>query len=59
MAEALKSIHTLNPEHCRQAAREQFSAERMVKGYFDAYSQILQRSDRAGSGVPARQMVFA
>jgi glycosyltransferase involved in cell wall biosynthesis len=59
MASAIKSVRALNPEHCREAAREQFSASRMVKRYFDAYWQIMERSGRAKAGASTRPPVFA
>ncbi len=42
MAEAIKAVGTLDPEDCREAAHERFSATRMVHRYMDRYSQILE-----------------
>jgi len=53
MAEAIKAVGGLRAEDCRQAARERFSADRMVGAYFDAYRGIAQMSDQARALVVA------
>ena len=45
MAEALRRVDELDPEACRQVARERFSAERMAGNYIDRYTQLAR--DRA------------
>ncbi|MDQ2898594.1 MAG: glycosyltransferase family 4 protein [Acidobacteriota bacterium] len=44
MAEAIKAAGSLKPEVCRAVAREQFSSERMVKRYLEAYCQLTDMS---------------
>jgi glycosyltransferase involved in cell wall biosynthesis len=44
MAEAIRAAREIDPETCRRAARERFSARRMVAQYFEAYAAILGRS---------------
>jgi len=46
MAEAIKAVRGLQAEDCRRAARERFSADRMVKRYFGAYRALARMSDR-------------
>jgi glycosyltransferase involved in cell wall biosynthesis len=45
MAEAIRSVHTLSPKACREAAERRFSKARMVRQYFDLYNSLLQRAD--------------
>lgn len=40
MAEAIARASLLDPEHCRQAARERFSAEVMIDAYVAAYARL-------------------
>ena len=40
MADAIAACDALDPQACRAAARERFSLERMVEGYFHAYRQL-------------------
>ncbi|MBW3623947.1 MAG: glycosyltransferase family 4 protein [Armatimonadetes bacterium] len=40
MADAIQAAGEIDPETCREVARERFSLERMVERYFDAYRQI-------------------
>jgi glycosyltransferase involved in cell wall biosynthesis len=40
MAEAMRRTAELDRETCRQVARERFSADRMIAGYFDAYRRL-------------------
>jgi glycosyltransferase involved in cell wall biosynthesis len=52
MAEAMRRVGQLDREACRRAARERFSSEQMVAGYFDAYRQLARlgaRPQRAAS----------
>jgi glycosyltransferase involved in cell wall biosynthesis len=53
MAEAIEAVRGLKAEDCRGAARERFSADRMVERYFDAYRAIARMSDQAGAWVVA------
>ncbi|HEU0052459.1 MAG TPA: glycosyltransferase, partial [Longimicrobium sp.] len=45
MAEAIRAADGIDPEECRRAARECFSAERMVELYFETY-RLLADPDR-------------
>ncbi len=40
MAEAIDAVQSLNPETCRQAAAQRFSASRMIAQYMDLYGTI-------------------
>jgi glycosyltransferase involved in cell wall biosynthesis len=40
MAEAIRSVDSLHPEACRQAARERFSADRMLQQYVAMYARL-------------------
>ncbi len=40
MAEAIALAHSIDPEACRHAARERFSADRMVAEYLKVYQQL-------------------
>jgi glycosyltransferase involved in cell wall biosynthesis len=44
MAEAIRNAESIDPEACRQVARERFSLDRMVRQYFAAYEQLSQGS---------------
>ncbi|MCU1339596.1 MAG: glycosyl transferase, group 1 [Bryobacterales bacterium] len=44
MARALRKVSELDPEDCRQAARDRFSADAMVRGYLALYERMLARS---------------
>jgi glycosyltransferase involved in cell wall biosynthesis len=46
MAEAIKSIDAIDPEVCRQVARERFSLETMVGRYFGLYERLASTSRR-------------
>ncbi len=39
-AEAIRAVETLEPERCREAARQRFSLERMITGYFGYYRKL-------------------
>lgn len=41
MACAIREAYRLDPDVCRRIARGRFSAERMIAGYFSAYSTVL------------------
>jgi len=45
MAEAIEACDRIDPERCRAVARERFSLERMIAGYFDAYRQLTRNVD--------------
>lgn len=47
MAEAIHECVALDPETCRAAARDRFSATRMVKSYLDLYETLAARSSAA------------
>jgi glycosyltransferase involved in cell wall biosynthesis len=51
MAEAIPEAAALNREHCRQAARQRFSLERMTARYLSVYEELI----RSSSSTPARQ----
>jgi glycosyltransferase involved in cell wall biosynthesis len=40
MADAMQRAGELSPEPCRAAARQWFSLDRMVRGYFAAYEEL-------------------
>ena len=40
MAEAIHAVETLEPERCREVARQRFSLERMIAGYFNYYRKV-------------------
>ncbi len=44
MADAIRAADTLDPELCRATARERFSDQRMIQGYFALYKRILEES---------------
>jgi hypothetical protein len=43
MAEAIDHVPELRPEDCRAVARERFSRERLIQGYFHLYSAMTRR----------------
>lgn len=47
MADAIEAVGDLDPEACRQAARERFSARRMTERYLERYAWL------AGAAAPA------
>lgn len=47
MAEAIKAVDSIDPEECRDVARERFSSTRMVRRYMDRYFQILDSGSSA------------
>jgi len=51
MAEALSGVESLDPENCRRAARQNFSARFMATQYLDLYERLIQRhaGDRAAA----------
>lgn len=40
MAEAIAASGSLDPEHCREAARRRFGAERMIEAYMQLYTAL-------------------
>jgi glycosyltransferase involved in cell wall biosynthesis len=42
MAQAIRHVHEIRPEACRAAARERFSAERMIGQYLSLYQRFAQ-----------------
>jgi glycosyltransferase involved in cell wall biosynthesis len=45
MAKAIGAVDRLDPEDCRNAARRNFSAEKMIKGYTDTYRRVIGKGD--------------
>lgn len=43
MAEAIGAVGAIDPEECRRVARERYSAERMLRDYFNMYERLAQR----------------
>src|SRR5947199_196824 len=60
MADAIRKLDLLRPEHCRAAARQRFSSEAMVREYFSVYRRISAelrpdgRPDAPVAGRPTR-----
>jgi glycosyltransferase involved in cell wall biosynthesis len=46
MADAIDAARALDPEACRQAARERFSVDRMVRQYLDRYAELAHCTSR-------------
>ena len=44
MAEAIGAVANLDPNECRQVARERFAAERMARDYVGVYERMLRES---------------
>jgi glycosyltransferase involved in cell wall biosynthesis len=44
MAEAIKRVHTIDPQVCRQTAERRFSRQRMVREIFRLYRKLITRS---------------
>ncbi len=52
MAVAIAQASSIDPETCRQAARERFSADRMITHYMRVYEQLVRGNDhRERNGV--------
>lgn len=49
MAAALNAVRFIDPEVCRQIARERFSAERMTNRYLDLYFSLVTEAPAAAS----------
>lgn len=49
MAEAMRAVDSIDPAHCKAAAAERFSVERMTDRYLEAYRAVMA----ARAGVPA------
>jgi glycosyltransferase involved in cell wall biosynthesis len=45
MAEAIRAVETLDPERCRGVARQRFSLEKMIAGYFGYYRKLARRCE--------------
>ena len=55
MSEAMKAAAFLDPEFCRQVARERFEVNRMTHLYFDCYRRLIIRAHRCSEwGVESR-----
>ncbi len=48
MAAAIIRVNEIDPERCRRAARERFSAARMTAEYLELYSTLIGRHSAAG-----------
>lgn len=46
MAEAIAAIDQIDPEACREAAEQRFSARVMAQRYFERYESILRHQDK-------------
>jgi glycosyltransferase involved in cell wall biosynthesis len=44
MAEAIRQVDSIDPEECRRAARERFSADRMLQAYLSRYNSLASSS---------------
>jgi glycosyltransferase involved in cell wall biosynthesis len=44
MADAIRAVDAIDPEHCRGVARQRFSVERMIAGYFGYYRKLAAAS---------------
>jgi glycosyltransferase involved in cell wall biosynthesis len=47
MAQAIRACDAIDPERCRVAARERFSADHTIRRYFDAYRRLAARPAEA------------
>lgn len=47
MADAIRRVDELDPQDCRNAARERYSSERMFRDYLALYERILEGEGRA------------
>ncbi len=56
MAEALRRVGELDPQACRQVARERFSAERMARNYIDRYAELARAASASPAELPAEAM---
>ncbi len=50
MADAMRRAYEIDPDACREAAREQFSADRMTSQYLDLYER-LARSGKSAEAI--------
>ncbi len=46
MAEAIRAVDQIDPQRCRQAAKERFSLERTIEGYFSIYRRLAAEMGR-------------
>jgi glycosyltransferase involved in cell wall biosynthesis len=55
MAEAIRRVDKIDPEDCRRAARQRFSADRMIGQYMNLYRRLARATNRRAevSGYPA------
>jgi glycosyltransferase involved in cell wall biosynthesis len=53
MAEAIQAIGSIDPLECKRAARERFSATRMLERYFGLYYRLAQFSSTSAGKQPA------
>jgi glycosyltransferase involved in cell wall biosynthesis len=59
MAKAIQRVGELDPEACRRAAKAHFSAERMVRRYFETYAAIAGQGQPVAAGATAGELAFA
>ena len=48
MADAIEAAASIDPEACREAARQRFSAAKMVRSYLALYRRLARRRPQAG-----------
>ncbi|MGI8743147.1 MAG: glycosyltransferase family 4 protein [Bryobacteraceae bacterium] len=53
MASAIRAVKFIDPEVCRQRARERFSAERMTGRYMQRYAELIQSARRTRASTEA------
>jgi glycosyltransferase involved in cell wall biosynthesis len=53
MARAIEEVRFIDPDKCRQTARERFSADRMAYRYIELYQALAQRSQPHVAAAPA------
>lgn len=59
MAEAIRVVDSINPEICRQAARERFSMRRTIQNYFALYERLAGEMVQLERAVDAQETSFA
>lgn len=57
MSEALKAAALLDPEVCRQVARERFSVKLMTRRYLDCYRRLIQETNSECHATPEGETI--